>query len=183
MKFYQLIIIVIITILLSSIIFKNNDNQIIFKNNDNQIILVLGCSNKHIQNQRIETLLEYLKTTNQPVILYLSGGKKHSHIKDTEADIMLSQIIKKYPNLEIHIDRTATNTAENFINFNNWLVEKKTNKIIVNTSDFHKERAEKIFNKVIKDIDPEWNLSKSHCEHCWREEKIHMKNIDADLNK
>jgi len=150
---------------------------------DENIMLVLGCSNSYIQEQRIQSLFEYIENTNKPTVLYLSGGKKTSELKETEADTMLKKINKKYPNLEIHIDRTATNTAENFINFNKWVEEKNANKIIINTSDFHKERAEKIFNNVIKNKIPEWNLSISNCEWCWEDEKIHMKNIEKDINR
>lgn len=148
-----------------------------------QIILVLGCSNTNIQNQRINTLFEYIEKTNQPVILYLSGGKKISTMQNTEADIMLNQIQNKFPDLEIHIDRTATNTAENFINFNKWIEHKNPDKVIINTSDFHKERAEKIFNGVIKNVNPEWNLSISNCQWCWDSEKQHMNNIESDIKK
>ncbi len=148
-----------------------------------QIILVLGCSNPNIQNQRIESLFEYINNQNQPVILYLSGGRKTQGMIEPEADIMLRQIEQKFPDIEIHIDRTATNTAENFINFNNWLQEQKLdyNKIVINTSDFHKERAEKIFNGVIDNITPIWNLSISQCKWCWESETQHMKNVESDI--
>ena len=150
---------------------------------DENIILVLGCSNSYIQEQRIQTLFEYIENTNKHTVLYLSGGKKNPELKETEADIMLKKINKKYPELEIHVDRTATNTAENFINFNKWVEEKNSNKIIINTSDFHKERAEKIFNGLIKNKTPEWNLSISNCKWCWEDEKMHMKNIENDIKK
>jgi uncharacterized SAM-binding protein YcdF (DUF218 family) len=148
-----------------------------------QIILVLGCSNVNIQNQRIESLFEYINNQNQPVILYLSGGRKTPEMIESEADIMLRQIKQKFPDIEIHIDRTATNTVENFINFYKWLHEEKLdyNQIIINTSDFHKERAEKIFYRVIDNIKPNWNLSISQCKWCWESETQHMKNVESDI--
>lgn len=147
-----------------------------------QIILVLGCSNTNIQNQRLNTLYQYIDNTNLPIILYLSGGKKYPNINTlTEADIMFNQIHIKYPHLPIYIDRNATNTAQNFINFNKWIQNIPYNKVIINTSDFHKERSHKIFNLLIHNIIPEWILSISNCNSCWDSEILHMNNIHSDI--
>lgn len=149
----------------------------------NQVIVLLGCSNSQIQNQRIQSVLNYINSTTKPVTLYLSGGSKDGNTV-SESSIMRKKIIKEYPNLIIYTDTESTNTAENFINLNKWINHSnisKPDKIIITTSDFHKERAEKIFNGIIPDITPEWNLSKSNCNWCWDAEPFHMKNVDTDI--
>jgi len=160
------------------ILFRN-----IHEHQPKQIIVLLGCSNSQIQNQRIQSVLNYINSTTEPVTLYLSGGSKDGNT-DSEASIMRTQIIKKYPNLTIYTDTESTNTAENFMNLNKWIQQSNTSKndkVVITTSDFHKERAEKIFNGIIPDITPEWNLSTSNCNWCWDAEPFHMKNVDTDI--
>ena len=54
--------------------------------------------------------------------------------------------------------------------------------IIITTSNFHKERAEKIFNGIFQNnVIPKWNLSNKECHSCWIDEKKHMLNIDNDI--
>ena len=155
----------------------------VHKQEPNQVIVLLGCSNSQIQNQRIQSVLNYINSNTTPVTLYLSGGSKDGNTV-SESSIMRKKIIKEYPNLIIYTDTESTNTAENFINLNKWINHSnisKPDKIIITTSDFHKERAEKIFNGIIPDITPEWNLSKSNCNWCWDAEPFHMKNVDTDI--
>tara|TARA_B100000900_G_C20563510_1_gene709994 strand:+ start:1074 stop:1580 length:507 start_codon:yes stop_codon:yes gene_type:complete len=146
------------------------------------IILVLGSSNREIQNERLSALFNYLEINNHSIKLYLSGGKKNPTSYISEADFMYKEIIKVYPNIEIYIDRTATNTAENFVNFSKWLYNNPTDKVIINTSDFHKNRAQHMVNSIFKNIDTQWNLSHSKCKWCWDAELVHLKNINNDIN-
>jgi hypothetical protein len=40
-----------------------------------------------------------------------------------------------------------------------------------------------IFKGILPELEPVWNLSKSHCTYCWSDENIHMRNVDADIKK
>ena len=59
--------------------------------------------------------------------------------------------------------------------------------IVITTSEYHKVRAEKIFNGIFKDasfkIQPKWNLGSKACPTCWVDESIHMVNVNNDVNK
>ena len=148
-----------------------------------KIIVLLGCANSQIQNQRVQTVINYIDSTPDKVVVYLSGGSKNGNT-ESEASIMRAKIEKTHPHIKIYTDTKSTNTAENFINLNKWI--QQTNKseheeIIITTSDFHKDRAEKIFNGVVDNITPEWNLSTSNCKWCWEAEPILMKNVDTDI--
>ena len=157
--------------------------SMMYQPQEKQIIVLLGCNNQEIQNQRIQSLFDYIDSTTAPFTLYLSGGSKDGNT-ESEASIMRNQIQKIYPNITIYVDMESTNTAENFINLHNWIQNKnedKEEKIVITTSDFHKERAEKIFTGLVPNVTLEWNLSKSNCEWCWEAEPIHMKNVDTDI--
>ena len=151
---------------------------------NNEVIVLLGCSTPYLQNQRVNSVLTYIETTTHPVTLYLSGGSKDGNT-ESESSIMQRRIHKLHPNINIYIDPESKNTVENFVNLNRWIQETKNpiSKVIIATSDFHKERAEKIFNLIVDNIVPEWNLSTSNCEWCWDAEINHMKNIQSDIKK
>ena len=151
---------------------------------NNEVIVLLGCSTPYLQNQRGNSVLTYIETTTNPVTLYLSGGSKDGNT-ESESSIMQRKIQKSHPNIKIYIDPDSKNTVENFVNLNNWIQETENPiaKVIIATSDFHKERAEKIFNLIVEDIVPEWNLSTSNCDWCWDAETTHMKNIQSDIKK
>ena len=55
--------------------------------------------------------------------------------------------------------------------------------IVITTSDFHQDRAERIFQGIMPEITPQWNLSKSSCTRCWSDEMIHIKNVQSDITK
>ena len=63
----------------------------------------------------------------------------------------------------------------------------QTPDIVITTSEYHKVRAEKIFNGIFKDasfkIQPKWNLGSKACPTCWVDEGIHMVNVNNDVNK
>ena len=89
--------------------------------------------------------------------------------------------------MQIVLEENATNTAENFAYLKRWVnnnfSQEDLPEFIITTSDFHKDRAERIFQGIMPDITPTWNLGKSSCIQCWRDESIHMKNIPADIYK
>ena len=90
-------------------------------------------------------------------------------------------------NVQIVLEENATNTAENFVYLKRWVNSNFSQddlpEFIITTSDFHKTRAEQIFQGIMPDITPKWNLSKSSCIQCWRDESIHMKNVPVDIYK
>jgi hypothetical protein len=149
------------------------------------IMVILGCHLNDIQNDRILTAIEFAKNLTPSPIWFLTGGLKHDlqtcQNNITEANKMLS-LLNKTDN--IILDEKATNTAQNFNNLKSWINNNNISnfKIVVTTSEFHKERAEKIFNGIFKNsIIPKWNLAKKACFSCWNDEKIHMRNIEDDI--
>ena len=149
-------------------------------------MVVLGCHIIDIQKDRILTAIEYSQQLNYSYIWFLTGGIKNdlqSCYTKSEANIMLSSLNKTD---NIILDEKAKNTAENFNNLKKWISHNNiTNlNIIITTSEFHKERAEKIFNGIFQNnIIPQWNLSKKACSSCWNDEKLHIQNIEADIQK
>ena len=150
-----------------------------------EIIIILGCSNNHIQEQRVKAGLEYIKRSRLSKVLFLSGGiKNNEHNSVSEASKMLNQIKNENLDTRIIIDEKSKNTAENFVNLKNWI---KNNNIynlfsyVIVTSDFHKERALKLFNGIFNNIKVKFITSKSNCNHCWKDEETHLKNVHSDI--
>jgi hypothetical protein len=85
------------------------------------------------------------------------------------------------------LDEKATNTAENFAYLKRWVNSNFSTEempsIVITTSDFHQDRAERIFQGIMPEITPQWNLSKSSCTRCWSDEMIHIKNVQSDITK
>jgi len=154
-------------------------------------MVVLGCGMEDLQKDRIETAIKYVNTVDSPVTWFLTGGVKNAlkTAEITEASKMEKQI-KNNNQHRIVLDEMATNTAENFAYLKKWIMETygiQMNKpeIIITTSEFHKERAEKIFNGIFGDntVKIKWNLSRNACASCWNDEKIHMVNVEKDVEK
>lgn len=150
-----------------------------------EIVIILGCSNNLIQKERVNSGLNYIKQSQIPKILYLSGGIKNNLLNDIpESKKMLKQIKKQNLDIKIIFDDESKNTAENFVNLKNWLKNNKINDeilLVVVTSDFHKKRALKLFKGIFKNIKSKFVTSKSDCIDCWNDEKIHMQNIKSDI--
>ena len=156
------------------------------ENKGKKIMVVLGCGMEELQNDRVTTAVEYANTIDSEIVWFLTGGVKSAITRGTEASKMEKQIKNKMNN--IVLDEKAKNTAENFAYLKKWMGETYTNselpEIVITTSAFHKERAEKIFKGIFIDnngIRATWNLSDSACITCWNDEKIHMKNVENDV--
>lgn len=147
-----------------------------------EIIVLLGCNNNAIQNQRVLSTINYINSKKKPIILYISGGSKLGNTP-TEASIMYQRIKNIDSSIDIHIDDKSKNTAENFLYLKEWMNKNnfQNEKITITTSDFHKNRAEKFLNKIFNKININWNLSISNCKWCWEDELIHMKNVNNDI--
>jgi uncharacterized SAM-binding protein YcdF (DUF218 family) len=94
-------------------------------------------------------------------------------------------------NVKIILDENARNTAENFANLKEYLLmnanfaDGQQRSVVITTSEFHQARASKIFEGVFHDIldkvDITWNVSGGACPTCWADERIHMRNVEADV--
>ena len=135
--------------------------------------------------------IPYINNTDNPYILYLSGGVKEAFINnqselESESEAFkMNKIFSSNSDIEIVQDQLAKNTAENIAYLKQWVYANFSDdslpNIIVSTSDFHKNRAELIFNGIFPEIQPIWNLSISKCLSCWNDEHIHIKNVHNDI--
>ena len=72
-----------------------------------EIVIILGCSNNFIQNQRVQAGIDYIKQSKLDKILYLSGGIKNQIKNDvSESSKMLKQIMNENLNAKIILDET-----------------------------------------------------------------------------
>ena len=153
------------------------------------VIVVLGSADNKILNERVTSTIEFINNANAPCTLYLSGGVKHSFdtTESSEATKMASVFTSNSQNVQIVLDELAKNTAENFVYLKKWVYDNFSQdnlpNVVISTSDFHKNRAERIFKGILPELEPVWNLSKSHCAYCWSDENIHMRNVEADIKK
>ena len=155
------------------------------------IHIVLGSADETILGERIQTAIVYISESPNPNILFISGGVKNAITNcgaETEASKAANMIkIIGTGAVQIVLEEKATNTAENFVYLKQWVNNNYGNDdlpdVVITTSDFHKNRAEQIFNGVIPEIKPKWNLSKSACMRCWSDESVHMKNVKSDIER
>lgn len=161
----------------------------------NILLVLLGCNISYLLQDRITTAVQFAGNFNKTnVNWFLSGGIKNPlEDKITEAEKMAHKIVESE---YIHTrrlsgskwnyiyDTEATNTAENFIMVKKYLEETtiEYSEIVVITSDFHYNRASKIAGKII-DKEISWILSDAELEDSRYWEKIHIKNVDDDVNK
>jgi uncharacterized SAM-binding protein YcdF (DUF218 family) len=142
------------------------------------ILVVLGCHIPEIQKDRITSAIKFAQNIDSP-IWFLSGGVKDGIMK--EEAVQMQECIS---DTNIILDTKSRNTAENFVNLKKWIDANNTNyQIVITTSEFHKERAELIFKGVFGSINAIWNLAPLACSYCWNNEKVHIKNVESDLQK
>lgn len=156
------------------------------------VLVVLGSADDRILSERVSAAIEYIESNeDQSIILFISGGVKNAIVNEssdrgqTEASKAASSF--DYENVKIVLDEKATNTAENFAYLKRWVNSNFSTEempsIVITTSDFHQDRAERIFQGIMPEITPQWNLSKSSCTRCWSDEMIHIKNVQSDITK
>ena len=68
--------------------------------------------------------------------------------------------------------------ARNFINREN----RHYDQVYIITSEFHQNRANKIAEKIL-DVEPKWILGHAKLDDSYYWERIHIRNVDADVNK
>jgi len=151
------------------------------------VMVVLGCAIEYVQQERVDAALSYANSLDDTdIVWFVTGGVKNAVTKTiaTEAEQMKEKIAGSKG--KIVLDDKAKNTAENFAYLKKWMTQAyddaESVKIVITTSDFHQERASKIFNGIFQEGNPQWNLSVSEgCVHCWSDERIHMRNVAIDV--
>lgn len=160
------------------------------------IFVVLGCHIQHIQQDRLSTAITFAQSitsvhqngTEVEPIWFLTGGVKNAFYNHlgTEASVMAKSLTEVSIN-NVVLDTDAKNTAENFVNLKRWInkIGSTDINIVITTSSFHQNRAQKIFDGVFHDINvrPKWNLGTASCHHCESDEHIHIRNVENDVRK
>lgn len=152
------------------------------------LIILLGCHIAHLLNGRINAAVE-LATNYSQVDWLLSGGiKPASNNAVTEAEQMAARISEKEPaygtpEWNYILDTNATNTAENFLRVRAMNLTDYDG-VYIATSAFHYERAAKIASLVIGDThDINWVLAEQKEEDSEYWERIHIRNVEADVRR
>lgn len=159
------------------------------------LLILLGCNISYLLNNRIDTAINFISKFNETnVDWFLSGGIKNPHEDTISESEKMAHQISKFEEIYINeltgnywnyiYDMEATNTAENFIMVQKFIknINIEYDGVYIVTSEFHYNRANKIAGKIL-DIHPKWILgnAKLHDSEYW--EKIHIRNVDDDVNK
>lgn len=158
------------------------------------VLVVLGSADDRILSERISAAVQYIQTSDSPIILFISGGVKNAFDSATTEPTITEAAkaarffdTQPYKHVQIVLDEHATNTAENFAYLKRWVDNNFSQDdlpdFVITTSDFHHNRAERIFQGILPDVTPKWNLSKSSCSRCWSDENIHLRNVPTDILK
>lgn len=155
------------------------------------VVVVLGSADENILAERISAAIQYIQSSDSQIILFVSGGVKNAFVNANQMSeaANAAKILRSNNefNVQIVLDEKATNTAENFAYLKQWVNQTFSQDdlpdFVITTSDFHQIRAEQIFQGIIPEVTPKWNLSKSSCIRCWSDESIHIKNVSADIMK
>jgi len=162
------------------------------------MIILLGCNVFNLLVDRMETtyslIQEIVKMEEgvDNIHLFLSGGKKNSDALESEAILMKKQFekygVERYfhsENIQYILDEKSVNTAENFIRASHYLntTEIQYDEIYVVTSQFHHKRAEKMLGKIDPSRMFQWVLGEQQLHDSNHWENIHIRNVDADVEK
>jgi uncharacterized SAM-binding protein YcdF (DUF218 family) len=154
------------------------------------IMVVLGCSNQELQDDRVEAALQYAEKNGDGAVItyFLTGGVKNSISAKMDESSEASRMSSKIKSSNILLDELATNTAENFVYLRKTLEtmgDPDSLEIVITTSEFHGERSNRLWDGVFETtpFQAKWNLSSKACPTCWADEKIHIKNVKADVTR
>lgn len=125
--------------------FKKDDNK------DGDAIIVLGCKNMPILEDRVKYAAKLYKEKRANILLLSGGGIYKDRL---ETDIMLDLALKYGVDLNnMLLEKESTNTKENLINCYKLLKEKITSdnikRLLIASSDFHIKRCELTIEKVL----------------------------------
>lgn len=154
-----------------------------------ELLVVLGSADDRILSERVSAAILYIQSSDKHIILFISGGVKNAFQSGDDKPTEASRAAKAFDfeHVQIVLDELATNTAENFAYLKRWVTQNFSHDdlptFVITTSDFHQLRAERLFQGIIPDVTPLWNLSKSSCSRCWSDETVHLRNVPADILK
>ena len=125
--------------------FKKDDNK------DGDAIIVLGCKNMPILEDRVKYAAKLYKEKRANILLLSGGGIYKDRL---ETDTMLDLALKYGVDLNnMLLEKESTNTKENLINCYKLLKEKITSdnikRLLIVSSDFHMKRCELTIEKVL----------------------------------
>lgn len=164
------------------------------------LMIVLGSANTEILTDRLDTAINFANNyafNNTEIFTpeynsihwVLTGGIKYPEIStETEAEVMAGYVLYRetpISNWEYYLDEKSINTAENFVLMKKFLKNSVIDysDIYVVTSEFHYERAKRFADIIIPNNNFNWLFGKmkEYDSEYW--ERIHMKNIQNDINK
>ena len=158
------------------------------------LIILLGCNITTILYDRIYAALTI--STAYPtaqIDWFLSGGIKDPARDTTSEAEKMRQAISQFNknntrsmNVWNYVyDTISQNTAENFIMADRYLKKNGSqyDSVYVVTSQFHYERAKDMQNLISPDGKFEWVLSPMEMSDSYYWEKIHIRNVDNDVQK
>lgn len=159
------------------------------------LIILLGCNITAILYDRIHTALTIsVAYPNAQIDWFLSGGIKDQFGDITSEAKQMQQIISEHNNTNSTramntwnyiYDTISQNTAENFIMADSYLKKNGSqyDRVYVVTSKFHYERAKQFQEMISPDANVEWVLSPMELQDSTYWEKIHIKNVEQDVER
>lgn len=151
------------------------------------IFILLGCHITRLLNGRIQTAVDFVNTNHQnnTVDWFLSGGVKNGSADTISEAERMAQTILPHGNEKwnVLLDTVATNTAENFVIANQTLNFALYSDVYVVTSEFHYGRAKRMTDRIFTNRRIKWVLSPLEERDSRYWEAIHIRNVDADLER
>jgi uncharacterized SAM-binding protein YcdF (DUF218 family) len=151
------------------------------------LFILLGCQIARLLNGRIQTAVDFVSKNhkNNRVDWFLSGGVKNGSATAMSEAEQMAQTILPYGSEKwsVILDTVATNTAENFVIANKTLNFALYSDVYVVTSEFHYGRAKRMTDRIFTNRRIKWVLSPLEERDSRYWETIHIRNVDADLER
>jgi uncharacterized SAM-binding protein YcdF (DUF218 family) len=149
------------------------------------LIALLGCNVAKLLDGRVAAAVQFASQRNETVSWFLSGGLKNNE-KDaanqlTEAEQMSNRLSQYNESWTYTLDTASTNTAENFVALS--AEYEAYDDVFIVTSAFHQPRAALFAEKLIPNNRFQWILSPLELPDSRYWETVHIKNVDADVEK
>jgi hypothetical protein len=146
------------------------------------LIALLGCNVAKLLDGRVDAAVQFASQRNETVNWFLSGGiKTKDHNQMTEAEQMSRRLSQYNESWTYTLDTASTNTAENFVALS--AEYEAYDDVFIVTSAFHQPRAALFADKLIPNNRFQWVLSPLELPESRYWETVHIKNVDADVEK
>ena len=146
------------------------------------LIALLGCNVAKLLDGRVDAAVQFASQRNETVSWFLSGGiKTKDHNQITEAEQMSRRLSQYNESWTYTLDTASTNTAENFVALS--AEYEAYDDVFIVTSAFHQPRAALFAEKLIPNNRFQWVLSPLELPESRYWETVHIKNVDADVEK